>query len=65
MLDLVALEHNPKDSSWNYRDETFAGCMQKGWQFELGMAAEYFLLLEKTRRSNFHLLSTIYIFPEA
>ena len=28
ILDLVALGHNPQDS-WNYRDETRAGCVQK------------------------------------
>ena len=44
----MALGHNPKDS-WNYRDETFAGCMQKlsfrrGGKFEPGMAAEKLLL---------------------
>ena len=48
ILDLVALGHNPKDS-WNYRDETFAGFMQKlsfrrGGRFEPGMAAEKILL---------------------
>ena len=48
ILDLVSLGHNPKDS-WNYRDETFAGSMQKlssrrGGKFEPGMAAEKLLL---------------------
>ena len=48
ILDLVECGNHPKDT-WNYKDETFAGCLQtlsfrRGGKFEPGMAAEKVLL---------------------
>lgn len=68
ILDLVSLWHNPKDS-WNYRDETFAGCMQKlsfrrGGKFEPGMAAEKLLLRWMADIPFLHFAAAIQLFQE-